>query len=84
MNRGILPFQVFTKWVALQRLERVKPRIANPLVTALSLGGIARTTEYAIDTGKEQLLSSLGLETAREKGAVLEALTTKPDKGRKR
>ena len=52
--------------------------------SAHSLGGIARTTEYAIDIGKEQLLSSLGLETAREKGAVLEALTTKPDKGRKR
>lgn len=47
-----------------------------------SLGGIARRTEYAIDIGKEQLLSSLGLETAREKGAVLEALT-KPDKGKK-
>ena len=49
-----------------------------------SLGGIARRTEYARDIGKEELLSSLELETAREKGAVLEALTTKPDEGKKR
>ena len=37
MNCGILPSQVFTKWVALQCLEGAKPLIANPLITALSL-----------------------------------------------
>lgn len=88
-------FRYLEKWIALKCLGRVNLLSqthvlrAQPLITTLphscqSAGGIAQRTEYTADIGKEQLLDCQELEIAREKGAVTEGLTTKPDKGKKR